>query len=66
MAAILLADASNDTPVAIDYRSNMSLRVNAAGDITAISLRIPHGTELPQRIRAYVIIDAFPIGETLR
>jgi outer membrane protein assembly factor BamB len=64
-AAILLTDARTNAPVSIDYRPNTSLTTNAAGDITGVHLTIPAGTQLPSRLRAHVIDDAFPLGETL-
>jgi hypothetical protein len=27
-----------------------------------VHLRLPAGTALPRRVRAYVIVDAFPLG----
>ena len=65
VAAILLTDASSGTPVAIDYRTNTALNVDGAGGIDAVRLKIPHGTPLPLHLRAYVIVDAFPIAQAL-
>jgi outer membrane protein assembly factor BamB len=65
VAAILLCDARTGTPVALDYRPNTTLSTNRRGQITGVRLGIPAGTVLPARIRAYVILDAFPIERTL-
>lgn len=65
VAAILLTNATTDAPVTIDYRANTSIRNNAAGRIVAVHLTIPRGTALPRRLRAYLILDAFPLGQAL-
>ena len=64
VAAILLTDARSGAPVAINYQTSTSLITNRMGRITEVRLAIPAGTRLPQRIRAYVIVDAFPVGQT--
>jgi outer membrane protein assembly factor BamB len=61
-AAILLTDADAGSVVALDYRKAISLRLRR-GAIREVRLRIPAGTDLPGRIRAYVITDAFPLAE---
>ena len=65
VAAILLTDARSDAPVALDYRTDTSLRTDAAGRITGVALEIPPATRLPRRVRAYVIVDSFPVGQSL-
>ncbi len=62
VAAILLTNAVTGTPVGIDYRMETSLSTDRRGRIVAVHLRLPAGTDLPRRIRAYVIVDAFPVG----
>ncbi len=64
VAAILLTNASTNTPVAVDYRPETSVRTDAAGDINGVHLTLPAGTRLPHDVRAYVILDAFPISRT--
>jgi hypothetical protein len=64
VAAILLTDAASGTPVAIDARAHTSLTTNTARGITGVHLNIPRGTQLPSHVRAYVIVDAFPIRQT--
>jgi outer membrane protein assembly factor BamB len=65
VAAILLTDAASGAPIPIDYRSDASLTVDRAGKITGVRLTIPRGTGLPPRVRAYVILDAFPVTDTV-
>jgi hypothetical protein len=64
VAAILLTNAATDTPVAVDYRPETSVSTDAAGDINGVHLTLPADTRLPGDVRAYVIVDAFPIGRT--
>jgi outer membrane protein assembly factor BamB len=65
VASILLTDARSGVPVALDYRTVTALQENADRRITGVRLTIPRGTRLPRRIRAYVIVDAFPVGQSL-
>lgn len=62
VAAILLTDASTGTPVALDYRAETSASIDHRGRIAAVDLTLPARTQLPRRIRAYVILDAFPLA----
>ncbi len=61
-AAILLTDAATGAVVSLDYRKMISLKLSR-GSIREVRLRIPSGTDLPERINAYVITDAFPLAE---
>jgi hypothetical protein len=61
-AAILLTDADSGAVVALDYRKAISLGLRR-GAIREVRVRIPAGTELPARIRAFVIADVFPLVE---
>jgi hypothetical protein len=65
VTAILLTDARSGTPVAVNYQTNTSPLTDSAGRITGVRLSIPAATPLPARIRAYVIVDGFPLGETV-
>jgi outer membrane protein assembly factor BamB len=62
VAAVLLTDARTGVPVSADYRSHTSVATDVHGRIASVRLTLTPGVELPARIRAYVIIDAFPIG----
>ncbi len=61
-AAILLTDPDSGAVVSLDYRKATSLRLSH-GSIREVRLRIPAGTDLPDRIKAYVITDVFPLAE---
>jgi hypothetical protein len=61
-AAILLTDAQTGAVVSLDYRKRISAIVRR-GAIRAVRLRIPAGTVLPARIKAFVITDVYPLAE---
>jgi outer membrane protein assembly factor BamB len=61
-AAILLTDAASGAVVALDYRKAISLQVRR-GAIREVRLRIPPGTSLPARTKAYVITDVTKLAE---
>jgi len=61
-AAILLTNADDGSVVSLDYRKAVSLRLQR-GSIHELRLRIPAGTNLPGRIRAYVITDVVALAE---
>ena len=61
-AAILITDAVSGAVVSLDYRKAISLGIRR-GAIREVRLRIPPGTTLPGRIKAYVITDVFPLAE---
>ena len=65
-AGVLLVDPATGRPLALDYDGLTKLR-KSHGRITGADLRLPAGTELPPRLRAYAIADVFPLGaRTLR
>jgi outer membrane protein assembly factor BamB len=61
-AAILLTDAQTGAVVALDYRKAISLGIRR-GAIREVRLRLPAGTVLPGRMRAFVVADVFPLAE---
>jgi hypothetical protein len=50
-------------PVYFDYRTNLSSEVDAAADLSTITLTIPAGTKLPASTKAIVLADVFPLHE---
>jgi len=60
-ADVMLVDAADSRPLPLDYNGLTTLR-KANGDIAGIDLRLPAGTELPDRLEAWVITDVFPLG----
>jgi hypothetical protein len=61
-AAVLLTDAHTGEVVSLDYRKAISLGV-ARGAIREDRLALPPQTDLPARMKAYVIADVFPMAE---
>jgi hypothetical protein len=55
--AILLTNADTNEPVPLDYAAATSVQGNR------ITLAIPAGTEMPERVRAYVIADVYPLAK---
>ncbi len=62
VAAILLTNAQTGAPVETDYRAQTSFSTTGRDRIAGVHLTLPAGTVLPRRVRAYVIVDAFPLG----
>ena len=61
LTSILLTDASTGNPVSVDYRKGTSSLAGPDGNLSEVRVRIPAGTRLPARVKAYVIADAFPL-----
>ena len=59
--AILLTDADTGAPVSLDYKRALSTRSDTRGNLQRVRLRLPVGTILPARVRAYVVADVFPM-----
>ncbi len=62
VAAVLLTNASTGSPVSLDYRTLTTLSKPRLGQV---DLRLPAGTVLPAHMRAYVIVDAFPVASRI-
>ena len=62
VVSIVLTDADTDDPVAIDYVKSTAVEADARGNARNVKLTIPRGTELPARVRAYLVTDAFPLA----
>ena len=62
---LLLVDAQRLEPVPLDYHHTLKAQATPAGDLHSVWLTIPPGTDLPQRLLAYVILDVFPLHRTL-
>ena len=62
VVSIVLTDAETGDPPAIDYVKGTAVEADARGNVRNVKLTIPRGTELPARVRAYVVTDAFALA----
>ena len=46
----------------LDYRSETTTGTDPRGNLSQIRLALPAGTPLPATVRAYVILDVFPLA----
>jgi outer membrane protein assembly factor BamB len=60
-AGLLLVDPATQEAVYMDYTANLSTRADAAGNIQSVTLTLPRGTKLPEKLDVYVILDVFPV-----
>ena len=61
VGSILLTGSGGEV-VPLDYRSQTSPGTDAGGNLESIKLALPPGTALPGVVRAYVILDVFPLA----
>jgi hypothetical protein len=62
--AILLVDADRTEAVYLDYHAHLRATAGDDGDLEAVTLTIPPGTELPERLKAIVLLDLFPLSHS--
>jgi outer membrane protein assembly factor BamB len=60
-AGLLLVDAASQEAVYMDYKANLSTTAAAGGDLQSVTLTLPKGLALPDKLDAYVILDVFPV-----
>ena len=58
---LLLVDAERLEPVRLDYQASLHAQASPSGDLHSVWLDIPARTELPEQLKAYVILDVYPI-----
>ena len=61
VGSILLTGPGGEV-VPLDYRNATRPLTDSKGNVRAIQLTIPAGTQLPSPVRAYAILDVFPLG----
>lgn len=62
VAGVLLVDPATGEPVVVDYRKQTASLRDRRGNLVGARLTIPASTSLPERVRAYVITDVFPLA----
>ena len=60
-AGLLLVDAASQEAVYMDYKANLSTTADAAGNLQSVTLTLPKGLELPEKLDVYAILDVFPV-----
>jgi len=61
---VLLVDDQTGQPVGLDY-TQQTTTTDGAGNIASVRLTVPAGTQLPARVRGYVVADVFPLDTRL-
>ncbi|MBN2503703.1 MAG: PQQ-like beta-propeller repeat protein [Anaerolineales bacterium] len=59
--AILLVDVAKNEAVYLDYHKRLNVGSDAQGNLSEIRLTIPGDTRLPEKLKAFVILDVFPL-----
>lgn len=65
IGAIVLVDVEKSEVVTLDYHKNLTQTGDEAGDLRQIELALPKGTRLPAQVSAFVMLDVFPVYETM-
>jgi outer membrane protein assembly factor BamB len=60
---ILLVDAARTEAIHLDYHAHLRATADERGNLETVTLTIPAGTRLPQKLKAMVLLDLFPISQ---
>lgn len=60
---ILLVDMDKMEAVPLDYLANLSTQADADGSLKSVTLHVPRDTPLPKALRAFVMLDVFPLAQ---
>ncbi len=60
---ILLVDAERVEAIPLDYHAHLRAQATEDGNLHSVRLLIPKGTRLPNRLRAYIMLDVFPFHQ---
>jgi len=58
---VLLLDTATLQAIPLDYRDNVQVSADAAGNPREIALKVPAGTQLPRALEVVVLADVFPL-----
>jgi outer membrane protein assembly factor BamB len=61
-AGLLLVDPASSTAVAMNYAADLSSQGDSQGNLQSVTLSLPKGLTLPAELRAYVLLDVFPLA----
>lgn len=62
-AGLLLVDPETSQALYLDYHASLSSQADAEGNLQAVTLTLPKGMKLPKQVRAYVLLDVYPVFE---
>jgi hypothetical protein len=65
VVGVLLVDPATGDPLVLDYRKRTASLRDRRGNLVGARLTIPAGTQVPDRVRAYVITDVFPLASRM-
>ena len=65
LAAILLVDADKMEAVPLDYHQNLKQTGDEAGNLRQVELALPKGVRVGEGTTVYVLLDLFPVYETI-
>ncbi len=60
-ACIALVDTVHERALSLDYAHLHTVEQDASGNLSRLTLRLPRGTHLPERLHAIVILDVYPL-----
>ena len=60
-AGILLVDADRSEAVFLNYLENLETETDLNGNLKSVKLNIPAGTQLPEKLDVFVMLDVFPV-----
>lgn len=64
-AGILLVDTDQSKAIFLNYLDNLETETDTNGNLKSVTLNIPAGTQLPEKLEAYVMLDVFPVFHQL-
>ena len=62
-AGLLLVNPSTNQAVYLDYKANLAATPDKGGNLKAVTLTLPKGMVLPDKMQVFVILDVFPVYE---
>jgi len=64
-AGILMVDADRSEAIFLNYLENLQTESDMNGNLKSVTLNIPAGTQLPEKLEVYIMLDVFPVFHKL-
>lgn len=64
-AGLVLVDPDTSEAVYMDYKAALSTVADPDGNIQSVTLALPNGILLPEKLHVYVMLDVFPVASKL-